>query len=426
MKSFNYRIILYSLVAISLWGICSIELEIVPKIPSSFSVEFTEKINHIFLSLSYSILSAYIFYEATSELPRKVQIHRSKKILGQYVYNLISDLFVMINQILYVFDIKKDILDVKEKDLAPINSEISKKYNGYYGIFDYKNTLFGKGKYLTGINGIKFTFPDSIYETLNKIPVLIQKMRKSNPNYSVDEHFAEILSSIETNKIIELYADKKQHLFLYSDSSKYLYELLTNYKNLLKTGYCKTYRNCFQQIRFFTQEEKDNIQIKRDELRTIVNQRFMPIYMLSPCILYDNNCNISKSIVATLNNGLIIDRNSNTIGKQYKTQPITDNEIDDECKCIILVINWQISAQIINNIIDSNKGKLIIIVKPSIYHTSKPKYFKKQNGAYIVFYRSEFSFLRLKFNSQYPSSKTMGIICSNIDAILKDSYNYYI
>ena len=60
-------------------------------------------------------------------------------------------------------------------------------------------------------------------------------MRKSNPNYSVDEHFAEILSSIETNKIIELYADKKQHLFLYSDSSKYLYELLTNYKNLLRS-----------------------------------------------------------------------------------------------------------------------------------------------------------------------------------------------
>lgn len=426
MQSFNYRIILYSLVAFSLWGICSIELEIVPKIPSPFSVEFTEKINHILLSLSYSILSAYIFYEATSELPRKVQIHRSKKILGQYVYNLISDLFVMINQILYVFDIKKDILDVKEKDLAPINTETSKKYNGYYGIFDYKNTLFGKGKYLTGINGLKFTFPDSIYDTLNKIPVLIQKMRKSNPNYSVDEHFAEILSSIETNKIIELYADKKQPLFLYSDSSKYLYELLINYKNLLKTGYCKTYRNCFQQIRFFTQEENDNIQIRRDKLRTIANQRFMPIYVLSPCILYDNSCNISKSIVATLNNGLVINKNDKTIGKQYKTQPITDNEIDDECKCIILVINWQISPQIINNIIDSNKGKLIIIVKPSIYYTSKHKYFKKQNGAYIVFYRSEFSFFRLKFNSQYPSNKTMGIICSNIDAILRDSYNYYI
>lgn len=75
--------------------------------PSHFSEAIVEKINRTLLSLAYSIIAAYIFYFVTVVVPLWIQIGKSKRILSYEVYFFLEDLYILINQILYVYKIDK-------------------------------------------------------------------------------------------------------------------------------------------------------------------------------------------------------------------------------------------------------------------------------------------------------------------------------
>lgn len=423
MNLLGHKKILYILVILSIWIIASVELKVIPLIPTSLSIDFSERLNRTLLSLANSFLAAYIFYILTTVLPRKALIYRSKKISAQQVHTLLYEIFVMINQILYIFNINKDILDIYEKDLLPINENTTKTYKGYYGTTEYCNTWYKKGKQITGFEYIEFEYPNNIYTILSKIPTLIQQIRTSNPNFHVDEEFAEILSSIETNKTIELYANKKNRLFLYSDTSKYLYKLVLDYKRLLKKGYSKEFRNSFHKIHIYTPEENAMVPIHRRESRSSANSLLKQIISLSPYIIYNNQSITANSIVAEMNSGYILDRKGKYIGKVY-TLLSTQNEIyiNDNCKCII-IIDIQLSKQTISSIISTNIDKIIILIRPSSCHTTKRGYFKNKqinNGIYKIYYRSKISFLGFKFNTQYPTISIIHTICYNAENIMRN------
>lgn len=421
MKVFNYKVILNILVVASLWTIAGVEFEITPLIPTIFSIEFVEKINRSLLLLAYSFLAAYIFYIVTTVLPRKVLIYRSKKILAQQVHTLLYEMFVMINQILYMFDIKKNIVDVEERDLLCINGDTTKTHKGFYGTKEYWNVWGKKGKQFTGLGSMEFDYPENIYKVLSKIPVSIQKIRASNPNFYVDEEFAEILASIETSKIIELYAEKKNPLFLFAHSSRDLYEFILDYKRLLKKGYDKVYRNTYHEIHIYTPEENAMVPINRQKWRNIGAPRLNKIISLSPYIVYNNLSDNAKSIVAEMNSGLII--SGNTQRKQYSLSSTKDEiYVDDNCKCII-IIDELLSKKTIKKFISTNTEKIIILVKPNIIYATKAEYFKNKvvtKGVYVICYRTSLSLLGLKINTKYPTIQMTRNISSNVNDIMEN------
>ncbi len=421
MRQLNHKYILLILVIISIWSIASIELEILPLIPTSFSTEFAAKLNRMLISLAYSFFAAYIFYIVTIVLPRRMLILRGKKILAQQVHTLLYKMFVMINQILFIFDVQKDILDVEEKDLLPVDGDTTKKYKGFYGTSEHWNNWRKKGERFTGFGSMDFEYPANVVRALTEIPTLIHEIRASNPNFHVDEEFAEILSSIETSKIIEWYAEGKKPIFLFSHSHTYLFKLIYDYRRLLKKGYNRIYKDSYHKIHIYTEEECKMVPIERAKWRDVASSHTSKMLSLLPYIVYNNTSNTSKSIVAYLNRGYIMNEKGEKTGKLYTISPIQKAiNIDDSCKCII-IITEQISQKQINDLKNKNIDKLIILLSPSIIRTTKQGCFTKNTSSkneYKIYYRTEFSLLGFKISSKYPTRQVISSISANINDIL--------
>lgn len=173
----SYKTWLFLLVFMSIYIILGLELNYFPLIPFFLPQNEIAKINKICLAIAYNTLAAYIFFYFSVVLPRKVLIHRSKNIIGRQVHWLLYELFVLINQILYSYDIKKDVDDVEEKNLLHINGNVRATFSGYYSTSEHWRTIGKKGKNFTGFGNMPFTFPDSVIASLKKIPVSIEQIR---------------------------------------------------------------------------------------------------------------------------------------------------------------------------------------------------------------------------------------------------------
>ena len=280
----------------------SVELEVVPPIPSYFSDSLTQKINSSLLTLSYSVLAAYVFYWFTSFLPRKITIYRSKKILSKQVNRLLYELFVLIHQIFYVFEIDKRIEEIEEKDLLHIDGDISRSLKGVYETGVHWRRFWKRGKKFTGLAWMEFVYPEGIKKKLSEIPNYIGKIRASSPNFDADEVFAETLASIETNKIIEWYSsEEKNKMFLYTGSSTELFNLINDYKRLLSLGYQKMFRNSYNTIRFYTKKEIEDIPKKRERLLLSFAPQPGLLKLLNPCIIYNPDYVDARAVISELN-----------------------------------------------------------------------------------------------------------------------------
>ncbi len=161
-KNLIYKIIFWLVLFISSYTVLGIELNLLPLMPSHFSEAIVEKINRTLLSLAYSIIAAYIFYFVTVVVPLWIQIGKSKRILSYEVYFFLEDLYILINQILYVYKIDKNIDDLEEKDLLCINGTVKNHIEGGYDIQTYWNSIWHKGKKYTGLGNMSFIYPDDI------------------------------------------------------------------------------------------------------------------------------------------------------------------------------------------------------------------------------------------------------------------------
>lgn len=406
-KIINHRLWLGVFVIVSVWIVFSVELKIVPLIPSSLSNSFLLGFNRALLALAYSFLAAFIFYLITTVLPRKILIYRSKKILSKQVHWLLYELFVLINQILYSFKIGKSINEIEEKDLLCIDGDVSKNIKGYYSTGEYRKQICRKAKQFTGFGDMPFCFPDDVLKKLGEIPKLIKKIREANPNYHIDEAFAEILSSIETNKIIEWHGTGGNKMFLFANSSNELYNLIFDYNRLLKIKYHKLFRQSFHRIYFYTQEEIQNIPQKTasffEELAPVKNKSMA----LNACIVYNPQYYDSKAIISKLNSGCIITANGTK--KEFQLMDFSNGRIQtpDNSRCVI-IIEEQISSIIIKEWVEANKGsRIIILLKSNIFTSSnKDKYKNKITGldVYKVYYRKPISLLGLHLFTKYPTT----------------------
>lgn len=325
-------------------------------------------------------MTAYVFFYFTSVLPRLIAINRSKKISGEQVHWILYDLFVLINQILNVYEIKSLIDKVQERELIHIDGNKKNNISGFYKISEHWRSYLKKRKQFTGVADMPFQFPDTVYGNLANIPVRISKLRQLNSNYQVDESFSEILSSIETSRIIEWYANGKNEMFRFANSSQEMYSQILDYRRLKKLSYHLKFRNSFTKIHFYTKEEIENIKNEQDRFHEKLVAIRQKQVRLNPCIIYNNKCEDYIPILS-----LLRIRNFH-IYEEY------DKEIlpFEENHCLV-IIEKGIPASIIKDFTRKNrKDKLIIKLRPHYFKSTKlDKYKDKEtkNGVYILYYR---------------------------------------
>jgi hypothetical protein len=421
----NFQVWLSILILISIWIILSVDLDVLPLIPSNFSKDFVIKLNQVFTALSYSILAAFIFYWFTYIFPRKLLIYRSKKILAQQVHWLLYELFVLINQILNAYDIKKRIEEIEEKDLLHIDGNISKTFDGYYSTSEHWKKIRKNGKQFTGLGDMNFTFPEIVINKLNKIPELILKIRNSNPNFHTDETFAEILSSIETNKIIEWYANKKYDIFQLEGSSRELHSMIVDYNRLLGLKYHRLFRNSYQTIHFYSEEEIKAIPEKRNQFHTKLASKVNSSRSLNPCIVYSSKYSDSRAIISELNKGGFL--TTQGLQKKFLLSEFADKITPpNESRCLV-IIGHDIPQKQIKEYIKKNKSKKIIIWLKSNFIYSTRKIEINENltdfGLYKLFYRRPFSILKFCFGRNYPTKEIISILRFNVVEIMRNYRN---
>lgn len=409
----NYKTWLLIIVFSSIYLIIGVDLEYVPLIPSTLSLDEINRLNSVFLAMSYSILAAYIFFFFSIVLPRIILIERSKKILGQQVHWLLYELFVTINQILHAYDIDNLIEEIEEKDLLHINGNIRMKYSSYYSTSEHWRTFGKKGKKFTGFGNMSFTFPDSMIVSLNKIPDLIDQIRKSNPNFHVDEYFSEILSSIETNKLIDWYGIKKNNVFLFANTSEEIYSLIIDYKRLKKVKYHLRFRNSYSTLHFYTEQEIENINPKNAEFIARLAPIRKRIDSLNPCIIFNPVYKDSRAFKSIL-------RIRNIHSFDYKKNRTL---VHPNNKCVI-ILPVGIPNKLIKNYIKENKSeKLIILLKPNFILTTKSDKFEKidvNSGLYKLYYRIPIKLFNITLFRDYPTKTTLNNINKNIYNLTKN------
>lgn len=409
----NYKIWLYLVVLISILIIIGVDLKVFPLIPTEISNELINKINKVMLALSYSILSAYIFFFFSIILPRIILIQRSKKILSRQVHWLLYELFVLINQILFSYEINKPVEQIEEKDLLHLNGNLKTKYKGFYSTSEHWNSLIKKGKQFTGFGDMPFEFPDSITNRLESIPNEVNKIRQSNPNFHVDELFSEILSSIETNKIIEWYGSKKNELFKFANSSSEMYAMIVDYKRLKKLKYHLEFRNIYNKIHFYTREEIDNIKNKQVNLSAKLAPLYEKLNYLNPCIIYNSEYQESRAIISVLRINKLYDYKSNT--SKYLHLP--------DCKCIILIEEKIPRKQLKIFIKENESEKIIIRLKSNMLISTKSDKFKNKEtaeGLYTLNYRKPFKLFNLTLFKKFPTILILENINRNIHYIMSN------
>lgn len=415
-KNLIYNIIFWLVLFISSYTVLGIELNFLPLIPSYFSETIVEKINRALLSLAYSIIAAYIFYFVTVVVPLWIQIGKSKKILSYEVYSFLEHLYILINQILYIYKIDRNIDNLEEKDLLCINGTIENRIEVGYDIHTYLKSIWHKGEKYTGLENMSFIYPDEILKKLSEIPKRIDKIRLVNPNFFVDMEFAQLLSFIETNKLRYYYKPIEEHKpnmlppFLYADSAVELYKLVIGYRLLNKLGYHKYYKNTYNIIKFYTKEE---LNIKRENISKYWDEHIVPILekenSIHPIIIMNSDI-----------------RNSVIISNELRYQCLDYNKWDNiqEANRCIIIITDGIPSKVINQICRTNKGKrIIILLNPSLFFSSSNrKYYEGMQTSYktySIYYRSSKKIGFIELNKKYPMHRTLQTIKTMIIHIIR-------
>lgn len=416
MKNLIYKIIFWLVLFISSYAVLGIELNLLPLMPSHFSEVIVEKINRALLSLAYSIIAAYIFYFVTVVVPLWIQIGKSKRILSHEVYFFLEDLYILINQILYVYKIDKNIDDLEEKDLLCINGTVKNRIEGGYDIDTYWNSIWNKGKNCTGLGNMSFVYPDDILKKLSEIPKKIEKIRQVNPNFFVDMEFAQLLSFIETNKLRYYYKpveELKPNMpvpFLYADSAEELFKLVIGYRLLNKIGYHKYFRNTYNIIEFYTKEELNK---KRGDSSKYWDEHIAPILekenSFHPLIIM--NSNIRDSVII-----------ANELGYECLEYDKWNN-VQEFNKCVIIITNG-IPSKVVNQFCRTNSGKrIIILLNPSLFFSSSnKKYYEGMQTSYktySIYYRSSKKIGFMELNKKYPMFRTLQTMKAMIIYIIR-------
>ncbi|TDD96224.1 hypothetical protein [Flavobacterium cellulosilyticum] len=416
----NYTFWLSLLLLFSIWIIISVDLEILPLIPSNLNVELTSKLNRILLNISYSNIAAFIFFWFTTTLPRKIRIQRSKKIISRHVHSLLIQLFRMINQILYAYKIEKKIEEVQEKDLINLSGNVLNTFKISYLSTEHWKHFWKKGKQFTGSIHREVDYPESVVNILNSLPNIIEQIRKANPKFQVDESFAEIITSIETNPFLETYANNKYPLFLTVGSNDNLYSLINDYKRLYKLKYQDYHLYSFFKIRFFNTQELVDYDEENKKRQNEYSLKFRAAIALNPCIVYNPSYLDSTALISSINAGLIYRNNSwekNFSISKYENDIIIPNL----CGCIVLIAENIPKNKIIEFVKNYENEKFIIHIESSIYrNTSKKKYKNKEInfGYYKLYYRKPVNIFGIEFYKKHPTRKKISKLCFVINHMM--------
>ncbi len=421
MRKINKYLILILLLTI--WMILWIEFRIIPLIPSIFEKPYVEKINNVILILSYSIIAAYIFYYFTSIVPRKLEIKRSKILLYKIVkFSLLNDLRLIISFILDVYDVNLKISEVEEKHLLHIDGNIKENYIRYY-TSSKDGVRPVPTKDIHHFNAIKLKFPDVIIKKLETLPKVVDSIKKTNPNYHNDEVFSAAITSIETNKLIEWYCKKDIKLFTFATSAEQIFQLIVNYRTLVRLNYQRNKNNKeYIYHHFYSSDEVDTSPYTLEKHSEKLEPTFKKLDYLNPIFIFNPKNYEARAINSVINKGGYYSVKRGT--RPPFTKLIWQEGIDIsstiiKTKFIVIVVSG-ISKKATKKIVAKFKDQaFVLLIYPSIF-TSKNNHLNKkesiEKGVYKIKYKSSH---KLFGNSKYPTKDEIIKIKKLLHKLLK-------
>ncbi|HCY81661.1 MAG TPA: hypothetical protein DHV22_08685 [Xanthomarina gelatinilytica] len=404
----NIKKYLIIILVLTIWMILWIEFRIIPLIPSILGELYIDKINNIILILSYSIIAAYIFYYFTSILPRNLEIKRSKILLFKIVkFSLLNDLRLIISCILDAYNIDLKIDEVEEKHLLHIDGNIKEPHIRYWK--SSKDSIRPKppGGKIDGFRASGLKFPDAIIKKLGTLPKVVNSIKKTNPNYHYDEIFAASISSIETNKLIEWYYEKDNKLFTFQGSAEQIFQLIVDYRTLVKLNYQNNKNNKeYLYHHFYSNTEVDTTPYTITTHSKEIEPIFEKLDALNPKFLFNPLDYDARAIDSVINSGgyYSVDRGSRSTFTKIRWQKETDyTTILKETKFIVIVLSG-IDKKSINKIVGRFKNKAqVLLISPSLL-SNKNNHLKNkrftENGIFKIRYKSSFKFFG---NSKNPT-----------------------
>ena len=420
----NINKYLVAILLLTIWMILWIEFQIIPLIPSIFEEFYNEKINKIVLILSYSIISAYIFYYFTSILPRKIEIKRSKTLLYATVkFSLLNDLRLIISSILDAYDINLKIDEVEEKHLLHIDGNIKEPNRRYW-----KSTKDGirptppKGS-KEDFRAVGLTFPDVIIKKLGTLRDVVATIKKTNPNYHNDEVFAATISSIESNKLIDWYYIKKNKPFTFRLSAENIFQLIVDYRTLISLNYQKNPNNKeYVYHHFYSSEEVDTTPYTEKKHSEKLQPTIQKLDQLKPVFIYNPNDYDARAINSVINDASYrtIERGFvSTFTKIRWQNTMNNNVITNKTNFIVIVVSG-IEKKELKKVVSKFKSTaLILLITPSLFSRNnnhlKNKTFTEK-GVFKINYKSS---SKIFGNSKNPTKDEIIKIKKIIYKILK-------
>lgn len=422
MRNMNKHLIL--VLVLTIWMILWIEFQIIPLIPSIFEKPHVDKINNIILILSYSIIAAYIFYYFTSIVPRNLEIKRSKTLLYKTVkFSLLNDLRLIISFILDVYDVKLKIAEVEEKHLLHIDGNIKEHYKRYYTSTKDEVRPIPTQENKDDFNTIELTFPDVIIKKLGTLPKVIDSIKKTNPNYHNDEVFGAAITSIETNELIEWYFKKNNKLFIFASSAEQIFQLILDYRTLLRLNYQNNKNNKeYIYHHFYSNNEVDTTPYTLEKHSEKLEPTFKKLDYLNPIFIFNPINYEARAINSVINKGGYYSIKRGT--RPPFTKVIWHEDIDTtafygKTKIIVIVVSG-INRKSTKKIVAKFKDQaLVLLLYPSIFtnknnHLNKKKSIEK--GVYKIKYKSS---PKIIGTSKYPTKDEIIKIKKLLHKILK-------
>lgn len=406
-------IVLCLLALLSIWPILSIDLRIIPLITCKQSTIFTDGCNRAILSISYSFLAAFVFYIVTILIPHYLAVRHSRKVIAKNVYDLLSELYIEIEIVLFNCNINKNINTITKNEAMSIkNQQHADSASGFY-ISEKRHKRTKKNFInfkLPSIN--QFSFPKNFKSFLSHLPQTINNIRKLYPKYTIDENFSEIISCIESSALINI-ANKNDDIFSYQEFPEELYKLIENFRALYKLNYHSKIMDTILQIECFSQNRIKETFAVYNMLHNVTNFNEC-CKKLEPIIIYNSEYQNANKIINTMP----------PLCQSFSTTECTGNipTILDKSRFII-VIEKGLPRNILNMIPISKDGTIIIHIRAKELLGNKKIYaqFLTKND-YCICYQDTFKIIKHQFFSKYPTAAVLSGIKDIVRKIMIAAY----
>ena len=387
--------------------------------------------------ISVGLLGSTIFYFITVEIPYLLDFYYTKDLLGEEVENIRNNMFTIISEILFVYEIDRPLHKLNYKDVMCVDRSMKKPCYIKYNMTEKR--LFRKEDTVIKERN---PYPRGIQVRLQSVYDKVEELLELQLHNIKDERLSKILYELKRNKFINQYKLEKdniqgakientQILFSSLRAGDYFYDFIKLYRQLIRLKYNKKVK--IQHMSYSKIDEKKIEQLNKEKDEK--NKKLkLKIEKLNVSLAYCKEDRNSRCIAEKIDKGIDIDKSGLYVDRknfngEYEFEDfgvlkfVKVNKVDRDNKCNVMNKHADIMIiiyplfhlyfyKIMRTILLQNrmsKTKTIIFVpftcllgkkiKNSIIHTCKYES--------VHFYRTSLRLGFIQLSSNFPNRKSI-------------------